>query len=587
MIHTTLLRKMNGTMLEEEHHACEEGEEIMFDNNDSESIVVSSVTYGAPSAHALGFKNGGLNEVIQKLHKLNASRGRDSQVPVQPQITGGNGQHSPYDAMGSGIGVGSMSTSVNTNNSFSSSLTSSVSSSMTQPNSFSTGVQSNDLTNHDTKNRSGSKQDKKSPAEELYHLKSSKRVSRNPDTALKTLTYEFEATVREGVVISQALTGTVCAAIDLIRRLIRDGLKEEEELFNKNNMEGMDEMETAASLHGANASQKVGQWSGGPMDAVRLYGRSGLVVHSACLLSTAGDEDNMIDDFAAAYDRLNIDLSIVESTNHNYNPYEGNGYDNPNEIVVRVVEVQKKDNVASLGAVVVKISISPKSAYDWFSELVKDGNKLDPEFNSRQSTTLSSTSAIPTVQTIKLIPILFNIGVNEMQSVANATFSQAIKKQTEINEKGLYKLLDYYRAVSPTLQASLYWSSLTHELVNKLDKLVEVDAASHGKLVELLSVSSKLARLLNGARTTSCKSAKDRTSVYHSLEVTQTASAHGLIDQSKEQELLDELRGINGVRLRNCEANTGKAKYAFNKLQMQALPVELRPPAYTASSGKS
>ncbi len=54
-----------------------------------------------------------------------------------------------------------------------------------------------------------------------------------------------------------------------------------------------------------------------------------------------------------------------------------------------------------------------------------------------------------------------------------------------------------------------------------------------------------------------------------------------------EKELIAELRGPRGVRLRNCELNVGKAKYAFNDLQQMALPTELRPPPHTASGGKS
>jgi hypothetical protein len=39
--------------------------------------------------------------------------------------------------------------------------------------------------------------------------------------------------------------------------------------------------------------------------------RIGLLVHSVCLLTTSGKEEKMIDDFAAAYERLEIVLRIV------------------------------------------------------------------------------------------------------------------------------------------------------------------------------------------------------------------------------------------------------------------------------------
>jgi hypothetical protein len=49
--------------------------------------------------------------------------------------------------------------------------------------------------------------------------------------------------------------------------------------------------------------------------------------------------------------------------------------------------------------------------------------------------------------------------------------------------------------------------------------------------VDLLLVSCFAARLLHGARTTSCKSAKDRTSVFHTLEVARLAQQAGLFSR--------------------------------------------------------
>ena len=37
----------------------------------------------------------------------------------------------------------------------------------------------------------------------------------------------------------------------------------------------------------------------------------GLLLHSVCLLSTAGNEEHMIDDFAGAYDELDVSLRFV------------------------------------------------------------------------------------------------------------------------------------------------------------------------------------------------------------------------------------------------------------------------------------
>jgi hypothetical protein len=66
---------------------------------------------------------------------------------------------------------------------------------------------------------------------------------------------------------------------------------------------------------------------------------------------------------------------------------------------------------------------------------------------------------------------------------------------------------------------------------------------------------------------------------------TNVFSQHLLL--KKEQEALDRLRGLEGVRLNNCGLNIGRSFYSFNQLQLRALPLELRPPASTATGGKS
>ena len=104
-----------------------------------------------------------------------------------------------------------------------------------------------------------------------------------------------------------------------------------------------------------------------------------------------------------------------------------------------------------------------------------------------------------------------------------------------------------------------------------LESLIEAEAHDGGKHVSLLLVSCFCARLLNGARTTSCKSAKDRTSMFQTLEICQHALRCGLIQSAEDlQTIVDELRGDNGVRLCNAEANTGSKKFAFNSVQVQA-----------------
>jgi len=195
--------------------------------------------------------------------------------------------------------------------------------------------------------------------------------------------------------------------------------------------------------------------------------------------------------------------------------------------------------------------------------------------------------------------------------------------------------------------------ALLPEALSALRAAVETEAKKRGKAVsELLLRSAHVARLMHGGRTTSCKSAKDRTSMFQTLEVVRLvdptrgsvlftpqgvrkaapmrtlsrmkdAEASGGRKNSRsmdsaggggfthltnedgasgrhnsndvqngpaaadERAVLNALRGVEGVRLRNAELNVGRLKYAFNKLQLEALPQELRPPANTASGGKS
>jgi hypothetical protein len=161
---------------------------------------------------------------------------------------------------------------------------------------------------------------------------------------------------------------------------------------------------------------------------------------------------------------------------------------------------------------------------------------------------------------------------------------------------------------------------------------VEAEAAKPAKHVDLLLLGGQAARLMGGGRSSSCKSAKDRTSIFQTLEVGRhltdaaaradsatsagldatvwigAATSLGELDASggggggaaqgprtqgptavvaHERAVVASLRGLRGVRLANCQLNVGRPKYAFNALQLEALPAELRPPRDTAAGGKS
>jgi hypothetical protein len=101
----------------------------------------------------------------------------------------------------------------------------------------------------------------------------SHNVVSNPDEALKHLQLKFVQAAREHIVVSQALGAVGGAAVASLTEATKD------------RNEGL--LRQWSSAHGA-----------------------GLLVHSVCLLTTAGKEHAMLDDFAGAYERLDLSLRL-------------------------------------------------------------------------------------------------------------------------------------------------------------------------------------------------------------------------------------------------------------------------------------
>eukprot|EP00656_Telonema_subtile_P049358 TRINITY_DN6111_c0_g2_i2.p1 TRINITY_DN6111_c0_g2~~TRINITY_DN6111_c0_g2_i2.p1 ORF type:complete len:436 (-),score=72.64 TRINITY_DN6111_c0_g2_i2:72-1379(-) len=159
---------------------------------------------------------------------------------------------------------------------------------------------------------------------------------------------------------------------------------------------------------------------------------------------------------------------------------------------------------------------------------------------------------------------LFSVGVNEMQTWANWCGDCSLER--EINQDGLASLQQAVFACAPgpnKLTAERALALLEQELEHPVSKQLSV-----------LSLSAACARALGAVQLCSCKSAKDRTSMFVTLETSLLASS----DAQRAADVAESLRE-GGVRLQNCGLNTGHRKYAFNMFQVQHLPYELRPPA--------
>lgn len=204
-----------------------------------------------------------------------------------------------------------------------------------------------------------------------------------------------------------------------------------------------------------------------------------------------------------------------------------------------------------------------------------------------------------------LTGVVFNQGVNEMQTLANMSGGETIR-QVEINQSSFRRLLEFVnqkRGVLNTIiqlksnqkNPPIYHLPLqneTTELDLWSDKLARLDRSIsilektlqnsfHNpteKNVGVILKSSTLCRLLGGSIGILCKSGKDRTSMGVTLEQTRILS-----------DTINHLHGIDtcklmrkyGVRRMNVYANTGQSCYAFNNFQQQLLPKCYRPPGGT------
>jgi len=111
-------------------------------------------------------------------------------------------------------------------------------------------------------------------------------------------------------------------------------------------------------------------------------------------------------------------------------------------------------------------------------------------------------------------------------------------------------------------------------------KVAVSNQASTAKSFEILQNSADLVRWLSGIRIASCKSAKDRTAM--SLTWEEARILHN-VHFVRDIPLLDlaNLFREHGTRLINVHKNTGVPRYAFNKAQRSFLPEFYRPPPNT------
>ena len=258
----------------------------------------------------------------------------------------------------------------------------------------------------------------------------------------------------------------------------------------------------------------------------------GFLIHFESLLSTIGSENGMLGDMDHAVFFLNSFVKLVLVKGEDENVIKE---DKGVPVLLKQCEDIKNSRNPYFCSFVFEFTLPP-SIFE-----------LLPE-SSLESPTKS--------EIIHIYAVLSTQGINEQQSIA--IYRNETKIQEEINAEHFAILTNYY--------FSFRNFAIKHQCLNdaEIEKLTAdyskikkiVHTSRKEKNVEILPFSADLVRKLNGGRMTSCKSAKDRTSMSITWEQARWLHLHAKLPKQLIFSVANHLR-TNGSRKENAFKNIG------------------------------